>query len=60
MVAADGLNTADAAREHLVQNLLTSGTLKVAFELKGKGKVTYSTTQHTSSESGCVRILTCQ
>ena len=41
----------DAAREKVVGPLRSSGKLTVAFARKGKGKITYSTRQHTKTET---------
>lgn len=49
-VAMGRYTTADEARPCL-QQYLRNGKLTSAFERAGKGKVTYSTTQHTSLET---------
>ncbi|KAL1733408.1 hypothetical protein EV714DRAFT_204697, partial [Schizophyllum commune] len=41
----------DTAREKVVEPLKLSGKLTVAFARQGKGKITYSTRQHTKTET---------
>jgi hypothetical protein len=45
---AEGIND---ARERVVDSLNRSGMITAAFEHKGKGKVTYSNRQHTSTKT---------
>ena len=42
---------ADNARETVTKPYKLNGSLTAAFELKGKGKITYSHMQHTSTET---------
>lgn len=39
------------AREQVKRPLRMTGSIKAAFERKGKGKVTYSNVQHTKTET---------
>ncbi|KAG1776198.1 hypothetical protein EV702DRAFT_971891, partial [Suillus placidus] len=49
--AAQGSGTADSSRKTVVQSILQTGSITLAFERKGKGKVTYSHRQRTKTEA---------
>lgn len=51
MRAADDAKNADEVRHKIVRSVLRDGSITAAFERKGKGKVTYSHRQHTSTET---------
>ncbi|KAL1711392.1 hypothetical protein EV715DRAFT_159773, partial [Schizophyllum commune] len=48
--AAQGHGTAKAARDAVTTPSKRDGDITLAFERKGKGKITYSTRQHTKTE----------
>ncbi|KAH7904263.1 hypothetical protein BJ138DRAFT_967579, partial [Hygrophoropsis aurantiaca] len=49
--AAAGLTEVDDVRQNIVESLNETGSITMAFERKGKGKVTYSNRQHTRTET---------
>ncbi|KIJ94929.1 hypothetical protein K443DRAFT_109642, partial [Laccaria amethystina LaAM-08-1] len=49
--AATNCQNANNARESIVKPLVKTGTITVAFDRKGKGKVTYRHRQHTKTET---------
>lgn len=49
--AADQTQDVDAAREILKKTNIRDGSIKAQFEQIGKGKVSYSTRQHTTKET---------
>jgi hypothetical protein len=49
--AATNCQNANDARESIVKPLVKTGTITVAFDQKGKGKVTYRHRQHTKMET---------
>ena len=49
--AADGTKDLEGAREVLAKTKLRDGSITAEFERIGKGKVSYSHRQHTSTES---------
>jgi hypothetical protein len=49
--AATNCQNANDARESIVKPLVKTGTITVAFDRKGKGKVTYRHRQHTKTET---------
>ena len=51
VAAADETSNAQAAREALEKMRSTNSSITDAFERVGKGKVTYSHTQHTTTEA---------
>ena len=54
IAAAHDHGTAKAARATVTTPLKRSEDIKLAFDRKGKGKITYSTRQHTRTETRCV------
>jgi hypothetical protein len=55
--AADKAKDAHEVRQTTVKGALDPQSITAAFERKGKGKVTYSHRQHTTTESRCVRTF---
>ena len=51
MEAADGTHDLDGARVVLAKTKLRDGSITAEFERIGKGKVTFSHHQHTSTEA---------
>ena len=51
MKSADGTKDLEAARAVMLKTKLQDGTITAEFERIGRGKVTYSHRQHTSTES---------
>lgn len=49
-MAADATGNVDVAREVLNKSNIRDGSITAGFEHIGKGKVTYSTRQHTKAE----------
>ena len=49
--AADNTRDVDAAREILLKAKVRDGSITAEFKRIGKGKVTFSTCQHTTAES---------
>ena len=49
--AADGTQDLESARKVLAKTKLRDGTITAQFERIGKGKVTFSHRQHTSTEA---------
>jgi hypothetical protein len=49
--AAESARDVDVARESVVKGLNENGSIKLAFEQHGKGKVTYSNITHTRTET---------
>ena len=50
-IAQSQHETAKSARESVTTPLKRNGDIKLAFERKGKGKITYSTRPHTKTEA---------
>ena len=48
---ADAAKDANEVRMKIVGSILWTGSITVAFERKGKGKITYSHQQHTHAEA---------
>ena len=55
--AAGTVKTAAEARENVVKPLQINGSITAVFERTGKGKVTYSHTQHTKTETKYATFL---
>jgi hypothetical protein len=53
---ADVTHDVDAAREVLIKSGLHDGSIAVEFERIGKGKVSFSTRQHTRTETQFVPL----
>ena len=53
LAAADATGNIDAAREVLIKSNIRDGSITSEFERIGKGKVTFSTRQHTKAEMRC-------
>ena len=51
VISADKAETADEVRSTTATGILNPQSITVAFEWKGKGKVTYFHRQHTRAES---------
>ena len=51
MKAAEETENVNKARETIVDALNKTGSISKAFERKGKGRVTYSSRQHTRAET---------
>lgn len=49
--AADEAKDANEVRENIVGSFLRNGSITASFKCKGKGKVTYSHSQHTRAET---------
>ncbi|KAH0826877.1 hypothetical protein J3R83DRAFT_4420 [Lanmaoa asiatica] len=49
--AANDAKDADEVQTKIVPNILWDGSITMAFERKGKGKLTYSHQQHTQQET---------
>jgi hypothetical protein len=54
---ADDAKNIDDARQALKDSKLINGRITAVFERTGKGKVTYSTSQHTRAETRYVHIF---
>ncbi|KAG1758017.1 hypothetical protein EDB19DRAFT_1622771, partial [Suillus lakei] len=48
--AADNAKSCDVARESIINEILTNGSIMALFKHKGKGKITYSHRQHTKTK----------
>jgi len=51
VASADSANNANEVRATTVKGVLDSQSIMAAFKRKGKGKVTFSHQQHTTTES---------
>ncbi|KAI0038295.1 hypothetical protein FA95DRAFT_1451951, partial [Auriscalpium vulgare] len=54
-LSAKDVMTHENARKTVTEPLKRDGTITAAFELKGKGKMTYSHRQHTKTETSIVK-----
>ncbi|KIK72754.1 hypothetical protein PAXRUDRAFT_179977, partial [Paxillus rubicundulus Ve08.2h10] len=57
LMATDDAKDANKVRLKIVPSILRDGSITVAFERKGKGKVTYPHRQHTRLETKCFQSL---
>jgi hypothetical protein len=56
VVAADATHDVDAARVALIKSGVRDGSITAEFQRMGKGKVSFSTRQHTRTETRSVPI----
>jgi hypothetical protein len=54
---ADEAKNLEEARQAIKDAKLINGTISAVFQRTGKGKITYSTRQHTRAETRCILNL---
>ena len=57
LAATDKAKDANKVCTKIVGSVLRDGSITVAFEQKGGGKVTYSHCQHMKQQARCVHLL---
>ena len=56
MKRAEDAGDVSVVRERIVWGILSTGSISMAFKVRGKKKITYSTIPHTRTES-CAEIV---